>query len=119
MQDAGRCSSAAPFDSACFLPRLFQPERLRPQREFVKSLLCIGKRLATLPTKEQKTQRLITELSLLNHKLPARVWLPTAEHQHHVCRIPHTQAVVLNSKDKVEMTPPVQATHKCEMATDG
>ncbi|XP_033493212.2 phosphatidylinositol 4-kinase beta-like [Epinephelus lanceolatus] len=77
-----------------------EPERLRPQRELVKSLLCIGKRLATLPTKEQKTQRLISELSLLNHKLPARVWLPTAEHQHHVCRIPHTQAVVLNSKDK-------------------
>ncbi|XP_027892782.1 phosphatidylinositol 4-kinase beta [Xiphophorus couchianus] len=77
-----------------------EPERLRPQREFVKSLFCIGKRLATLPTKEQKTQRLISELSMLNHKLPARVWLPTAEHQHHVCRVPHTQAVVLNSKDK-------------------
>ncbi|XP_072226636.1 phosphatidylinositol 4-kinase beta-like [Leuresthes tenuis] len=77
-----------------------EPERLRPQREFVKSLFGIGKRLATLPTKEQKTQRLISELSLLNHKLPARVWLPTAEHQHHVCRVPHTQAVVLNSKDK-------------------
>ena len=81
--------------------RAHQPDRLRPQREFVKSLLCIGKRLATLPTKEQKTQQLISELSLLNHKLPARVWLPTAERQHHVCRIPHTQAVVLNSKDKV------------------
>uniref|UniRef100_A0A8C9ZDS1 Phosphatidylinositol 4-kinase beta n=1 Tax=Sander lucioperca TaxID=283035 RepID=A0A8C9ZDS1_SANLU len=77
-----------------------EPDRLRPQRELVKSLLGIGKRLATLPTKEQKTQRLISELSLLNHKLPARVWLPTAEHQHHVCRVPHTQAVVLNSKDK-------------------
>ncbi|XP_061597962.1 phosphatidylinositol 4-kinase beta-like [Cololabis saira] len=75
-------------------------ERLRPQREFVKSLFCIGKRLATLPTKEQKTQRLISELSLLNYKLPARVWLPTAEQQHHVCRVPNTQAVVLNSKDK-------------------
>uniref|UniRef100_A0A3B4A1V2 Phosphatidylinositol 4-kinase beta n=1 Tax=Periophthalmus magnuspinnatus TaxID=409849 RepID=A0A3B4A1V2_9GOBI len=77
-----------------------EPERLRPQRDFVKSLLCIGKRLATLPTKEQKTQRLISELSLLNHKLPGRVWLPTADHQHHVVRVPHTQAVVLNSKDK-------------------
>uniref|UniRef100_A0A8C6WX56 Phosphatidylinositol 4-kinase beta n=1 Tax=Neogobius melanostomus TaxID=47308 RepID=A0A8C6WX56_9GOBI len=77
-----------------------EPERLRPQREFVKSLLCIGKRLATLPTKEQKTQRLISELSLLNHKLPGRVWLPTADHQHHVVRVPHSQAVVLNSKDK-------------------
>ncbi|KAI4789849.1 hypothetical protein KUCAC02_034990, partial [Chaenocephalus aceratus] len=75
-------------------------ERLRPQRELVKSLLGIGRRLATLPTKEQKTQRLISELSLLNHKLPARVWMPTAENQHHVVRIPNTQAVVLNSKDK-------------------
>ncbi|KAK7880289.1 hypothetical protein WMY93_033057 [Mugilogobius chulae] len=78
-----------------------QPVRLAPQREFVKSLLGIGKRLATLPTKEQKTHRLISELSLLNHKLPARVWLPTADFQHHVVRVPHSQAVVLNSKDKL------------------
>lgn len=77
-----------------------QPVRLAPQREFIKSLLGIGKRLATLPTKEQKTQRLISELSLLNHKLPSRVWLPTSAFQHHVVRVPHTQAVVLNSKDK-------------------
>ncbi|XP_076827596.1 phosphatidylinositol 4-kinase beta isoform X2 [Brachyhypopomus gauderio] len=76
------------------------PVRLTPQREFIKSLMGIGKRLATLPTKEQKTQRLISELSLLNHKLPARVWLPTAAFDHHVVRVPHTQAVVLNSKDK-------------------
>ncbi|RMC22801.1 hypothetical protein DUI87_00200 [Hirundo rustica rustica] len=62
--------------------------------------MAIGKRLATLPTKEQKTQRLISELSLLNHKLPARAWLPTAAFQHHVVRVPHSQAVVLNSKDK-------------------
>ncbi|XP_039102156.1 phosphatidylinositol 4-kinase beta isoform X1 [Hyaena hyaena] len=76
------------------------PVRLAPEREFIKSLMAIGKRLATLPTKEQKTQRLISELSLLNHKLPARVWLPTAGFEHHVVRVPHTQAVVLNSKDK-------------------
>ncbi|XP_056142078.1 phosphatidylinositol 4-kinase beta [Lampris incognitus] len=77
-----------------------QPVRLTPQREFIRSLMGIGKRLATLPTKEQKTQRLISELSLLNHKLPARVWLPTAAFDHHVVRVPHSQAVVLNSKDK-------------------
>ncbi|XP_030605725.1 phosphatidylinositol 4-kinase beta isoform X2 [Archocentrus centrarchus] len=77
-----------------------EPVRLAPQREFIKSLMGIGKRLATLPTKEQKTQRLISELSLLNHKLPARVWLPTAAFDHHVVRVPHSQAVVLNSKDK-------------------
>ncbi|XP_019896853.1 phosphatidylinositol 4-kinase beta isoform X2 [Esox lucius] len=76
------------------------PVRLTPQRDFIKSLMGIGKRLATLPTKEQKTQRLISELSLLNHKLPARVWLPTSAFDHHVVRVPHTQAVVLNSKDK-------------------
>lgn len=77
-----------------------EPARLAPEREFIKSLMAIGKRLATLPTKEQKTQRLISELSLLNHKLPARAWLPTAAFQHHVVRVPHSQAVVLNSKDK-------------------
>uniref|UniRef100_A0A8D1G555 Phosphatidylinositol 4-kinase beta n=2 Tax=Sus scrofa TaxID=9823 RepID=A0A8D1G555_PIG len=86
------------------------PVRLAPEREFIKSLMAIGKRLATLPTKEQKTQRLISELSLLNHKLPARVWLPTAGFDHHVVRVPHTQAVVLNSKDKL----PEMHTNSCD-----
>ncbi|XP_031734883.1 phosphatidylinositol 4-kinase beta isoform X1 [Anarrhichthys ocellatus] len=90
--------SSSSSDSLEFKTR--PPVRLAPQREFIKSLMGIGKRLATLPTKEQKTQRLISELSLLNHKLPARVWLPTAAYDHHVVRVPHTQAVVLNSKDK-------------------
>ena len=46
--------------------------------------------------------RLIAELAMLNLNLPARVWLPVAEnYNHHVVRIPHTQAVVLNSKEKV------------------
>ncbi|XP_023687896.2 phosphatidylinositol 4-kinase beta isoform X1 [Paramormyrops kingsleyae] len=79
---------------------LEEPARLTPQRDFFKSLMGIGKRLATLPTKEQKTQRLVSELSLLNHKLPAQVWLPTAAFDHHVLRVPPNQAVVLNSKDK-------------------
>ncbi|XP_010289746.1 PREDICTED: phosphatidylinositol 4-kinase beta-like, partial [Phaethon lepturus] len=64
--------------------RIVNPVRLAPEREFIKSLIAIGKRLATLPTKEQKTQRLISELGF----------------DHHVVRVPHTQAVVLNSKDK-------------------
>lgn len=89
------------FTFPLFLQRPAQPVRLAPEREFIKSLMAIGKRLTTLPTKEQKTQRLISELSLLNHKLPARVWLPSAGFEHHVVRVPHTQAVVLNSKDKV------------------
>ncbi|KAF7226405.1 phosphatidylinositol 4-kinase beta isoform X1 [Nothobranchius furzeri] len=92
-EDSSSSSDSLEFDSC-------PPMRLAPQREFIKSLMGIGKRLATLPTKEQKTHRLISELSLLNHKLPARVWLPTAAFEHHVVRVPHTQAVVLNSKDK-------------------
>ena len=78
-----------------------QTVRLAPEREFLKSLMAIGKRLASLPTKEQKTQRLVAELSLLNLTLPARIWLPTAAFPHHIVRLPYTQAVVLNSKDKV------------------
>uniref|UniRef100_A0A3P8ZG43 Phosphatidylinositol 4-kinase beta n=1 Tax=Esox lucius TaxID=8010 RepID=A0A3P8ZG43_ESOLU len=90
--------------------------RLTPQRDFIKSLMGIGKRLATLPTKEQKTQRLISELSLLNHKLPARVWLPTSAFDHHVVRVPHTQAVVLNSKDKTRK--PIRSTRSVENLPD-
>ncbi len=46
--------------------------------------------------------RLIAELSMLNLNLPARVWLPIHDNlNHHVVRIPHTAAVVLNSKEKV------------------
>lgn len=104
--------------------RVFQPVRLAPQREFIKSLLGVGKRLATLPTKEQKTLRLISELSLLNHKLPARVWLPTAPFDHHLVRVPHTQAVVLNSKDKVRLPQPSflwspLRPHLCDPAPSG
>lgn len=44
---------------------------------------------------------MIAELSLLNLNLPARVWLPIHGNiNHHVVRIPHTSAVVLNSKEK-------------------
>ena len=45
--------------------------------------------------------RLISELSILNLNLPARIMLPVHDVDHHVVRIPPTQAVVLNSKEKV------------------
>lgn len=75
--------------------------RLKPQIEFVNALMNIGKKLQLLPTKELRTSRLIAELAMLNLNLPARVWLPTAGNiNHHIVRIPHTQAIVLNSKEK-------------------
>lgn len=49
--------------------------------------------------------RLIAELAMLNLNLPARVWLPFGTNSHHhIVRIPHTQAIVLNSKEKVRHT---------------
>ena len=65
--------------------------------------MSIGRRLAQLPDRETKTQRLLAELSTLNLNLPARVWLPhrTPEFSHFVVRIPPQAASVLNSKDKV------------------
>ena len=48
----------------------------------------------------------MAELAMLNLNLPARVWLPLYSHEaalgtHHVVRVPHTAACLLNSKDKV------------------
>ncbi|XP_052763699.1 phosphatidylinositol 4-kinase beta-like [Mya arenaria] len=74
--------------------------RLAPQVEFVKVLMSIGSRLQQLPTKELRGSRLMAELAMMNLNLPARVWLPTIQFDHHVVRIPHTQSVVLNSKEK-------------------
>ena len=46
-------------------------------------------------------ERLLGELSTVNLNLPARVWIPIQNTPaHHVVRIPTTQAVVLNSKEK-------------------
>ncbi|KAK3088656.1 hypothetical protein FSP39_022005 [Pinctada imbricata] len=75
--------------------------RLKAQFEFVNALMNIGKRLQHLPTKELRSSRLMAELAMLNLNLPARVWLPSADKkEHHIVRIPHTQAIVLNSKEK-------------------
>lgn len=71
------------------------------EQEFIKALLDIGQRMKGLPTKFQKVQRLCAELSLLNLNLPAKVFVPFDDmFPHHVVRVPHNAAVVLNSKEK-------------------
>lgn len=75
-------------------------EKLVPERDFIKVLMSIGKRLVSQPTKDDKTHRLIAELQLLNLNLPARIWLPFKNSNHHIVRIPPSAATVLNSKDK-------------------
>ena len=84
------------FECVCNAPRL------APEIEFTKALINIGKKLARLATKELKTQRLMSELAILNMNLPARVWLPlySSTRNHYVVRIPYRAAAVLNSKEK-------------------
>jgi phosphatidylinositol 4-kinase B len=75
--------------------------KLAPEKEFMKSLIDIGKMLTSLPTKIEKTSRLRVLLNLINKNLPARVWLPlNSELPHHVVRITEEKTAVLNSKDK-------------------
>lgn len=75
--------------------------KLAAQREFMKSLIDIGKMLTSLPTKIEKTSRLRVLLNLINKNLPARVWLPlNSDIPHHVVRITEDKTAVLNSKDK-------------------
>lgn len=75
--------------------------KLAPQREFMKSLIDIGRNLTSLPTKSEKTSILRMRLNLINKNLPARVWLPlNSDMPHHVVRITEDKTAVLNSKDK-------------------
>ncbi|KAI6192039.1 Phosphatidylinositol 4-kinase beta [Aphelenchoides bicaudatus] len=68
----------------------------------VKYLIEIGNKLNVAQTRAVKSQTLITELYLLDQKLPARVWLPlySDTSAHLVMRIPYTEGCVLNSKDR-------------------
>lgn len=75
--------------------------KLAAQREFVKSLIDIGRNLTHLPSKTEKTSILRMRLNLINKNLPARVWLPlNSEIPHHIVRIKEEKTAVLNSKDK-------------------
>lgn len=75
--------------------------KLTPQREFMKSLVEIGRDLTPLPSKTEKTSILRMRLNLINKNLPARVWLPlNSDMPHHIVRIKEEKTAVLNSKDK-------------------
>lgn len=75
--------------------------KLASEREFMKSLIDIGKTLTMLPTKIEKMSRLRVLLNLINKNLPARVWLPlNSDIPHHVVRITEEKTAVLNSKDR-------------------
>jgi hypothetical protein len=89
-----RSISNIDFECKCNAPRL------APEFEFTKALISIGKKLVRLGSKELKTQRLMSELAIINMNLPARVWLPLFDFAHYVVRIPYRSAAVLNSKER-------------------
>ncbi|KAJ3011512.1 Phosphatidylinositol 4-kinase pik1alpha (PI4-kinase)(PtdIns-4-kinase) [Thoreauomyces humboldtii] len=75
--------------------------------QFMMTLVDISDRLRSVP-KEARQSTLIAELALLNHNLPANVCLPawcnaSSSHpgHHRVARISPSDAVVLNSADRV------------------
>lgn len=75
--------------------------KLIAEREFMRSLIDIGRDLTPLPSKTEKTSILRMRLNLINKNLPARVWLPlNSDIPHHVVRITEEKTAVLNSKDK-------------------
>ena len=80
----------------CWSKIVYRPDAL-PIAQPIKHLLLILWFAGVVNT----AVRLISELSVLNLNLPTRVMLPVHDVDHHVVRIPPTQAVVLNSKEKV------------------
>ncbi|CAF1247199.1 unnamed protein product, partial [Didymodactylos carnosus] len=74
--------------------------KLGPEHFFMTALVNIGKKLPQVPTKEKKSQNLIAEMKRMNMNLPARVWVPLYNFQHHVVRIAYTESTVLNSRDR-------------------
>lgn len=69
--------------------------------EFIKCLTTLGRDLAKQPTREARTTYLYSQLSLINKNLPAKVWIPLYNCNHHILSIPPRVAAILNSKDKV------------------
>ncbi|XP_050437410.1 phosphatidylinositol 4-kinase beta isoform X2 [Adelges cooleyi] len=101
----GDLSSGMAFDNGCTCTeqttecRCGAP-RMSSEIEFVKCLVSLGRDLAKQPSREAKTTYLYSQLSLINKNLPAKVWIPLYNCNHHVLAIPPRAAAVLNSKDK-------------------
>lgn len=116
--------AAKPFQHNHFLSLA---EIMNQERTFVQRLLGIGERLRRIPSKDARRTQLFGELARVNLDLPSRTYLPLSIggsndlgtssgeeialplqrddgrsqwRSHHVVRIPPSEAVVLNSKDR-------------------
>jgi phosphatidylinositol 4-kinase len=74
--------------------------RLIAQDLFVQTLGQISNRLLKYSQRSLRTNQLYAEVSQLNLNLPARISIPLYLSNHHILRIPPSEAAVLNSKSK-------------------
>ena len=92
-----------------------RPFFFHTELQFIMTLTDISDRLRSVP-KESRQGSLAAEMALLNHNLPARVcvplWCPARGHNakcegyrrhHSVVRVAPTDAVILNSADRVSL----------------
>lgn len=73
------------------------------EMQFVMSMIDVSSRLVTVP-RPGRLKALSAELALINHNLPASICLPLwceSKRHHRVLRICPTDAVVLNSTERV------------------
>lgn len=78
---------------------LLSTHHIHSELHFITSLIEISNRLPSVP-KPIRQSTLIAELSLLNHNLPAEVYIPLWK-EHSVARICLGECVVLNSAERV------------------
>lgn len=81
---------------------------MKAQLSFVTALMQIGNKLRRFREKDVRRSQLLAELALMNLNLPARVYLPLSMNtesgplrDHHVVRLPPSEAAILNSRDRV------------------
>jgi hypothetical protein len=94
--------------------QLLRSNYFRSEMQFLLALVDIATRLVIVP-KPARLSALHAELTLLNHNLPAEICMPlwcpaTTErpYHHRIVRISPTDAVVLNSAERVSQDQPVE-----------
>lgn len=108
-------SSKDAKDSKEFLhkdPKLITSHHIFSEMQFIMTLVDISDRLRSVP-KSARQSTLIAELTLLNHNLPADVYIPFGgAARHKVARISLSDCVVLNSADRVPFLMMVEVFEK-------
>jgi hypothetical protein len=115
LKDSGIVGFRKLSDSFLKDEKLMTSHHLYSEMQFIMTLVDISDRLRSVP-KQARQSTLIAELTLLNHNLPAEVYIPFGckKKQHKVARISLTDCVVLNSADRVPFLMMVEVFERSE-----